>query len=239
MADVLERGTASFLYRPKVETEEVGSLDDVQRLYVVLDPEGGGPLRRVELGRKALPPPGWAGRRHGWAFVDAVTERVADLAEDARREEYETKTRGHRVQPEDRAAGEGRYVLARHGDHVHLVVELDAPEEPGPVQEAFGLAARRDLIVEVKDPTKQSQGQRTPTSGRTEPLPDELQRRFGDRRFVALDPPAFLDHEGVELLLMPAEREDDPEVSPPDGEEGGLAERLDVDTEPRDEGTWR
>ena len=105
MADVLERGTASFLYRPKVETEDVRSLEDVQRLYVVLAPEGSGPLRRVELGRKALPPPGWAGRRHGWAFVDAVTDRVAELAEDAQRDEYETKTRGHRVQ-HGAAAGE-------------------------------------------------------------------------------------------------------------------------------------
>ena len=30
-AEVLERGDVFFVYRPKVETEEVGGLDDVRR----------------------------------------------------------------------------------------------------------------------------------------------------------------------------------------------------------------
>ena len=240
--EVLERGDVFFLYRPKVDTEEVRGLDDVQGLYLVLEPEGDGPFRRVEVGRKALPPPGWAGRRHGWAFVAEVAARGQELGDDLGREEYETKTRGRRVQPEDRPLAEGRYALVRDGDDVLLEYALDAPTQPGPPQEATGVLAERAFIVRVKDPTNQSPRQRTPTSGRTEPLPAELQERFGGRRFVALDPPAFLDHEGVELLLMPAgEAEDDVGVEP-DGEVD-LFDDLGVDrdalpTEPLERGEW-
>jgi hypothetical protein len=244
VGEVLERGDVFFLYRPKVDTERVGGLDDVQGLYLVLEPEGDGPFRRIEVGRKALPPPAWAGRRHGWAFVAEVTERGEELGAGLGREEYETKTRGRRVQPEDRPLAEGRYALVRAGDDVLLEYALDAPEEPGPPQEAMGVLAERAFAVRVKDPTKQSPGQRSPTSGRTEPLPDALQRRFGAERFVALDPPGFLDHEGVELLLMPAgEAEDDVEVQAEPGEELDLFDDLGVEREalptgPLERGEW-
>ena len=242
MGEVLERGDVFFLYRPKVDTEHVGGLDDVQGLYLVLEPEGDGPFRRVEVGRKALPPPGWAGRRHGWAFVAEVTARGEELGAELGRDEYDTKTRGRRVQPEDRPLAEGRYALVGRGEDVLLEYALDAPAEPGPPQEAMGVLRERAFVVRVKDPTKQSPGQRTPTSGRTEPLPDELQRRFGRRRFVALDPPAFLDHEGVELLLMPGgEAEEGVDVEP-DGEvdlfdDLGVA-RDELPTEPLERGEW-
>ncbi len=242
MGEVLERGDVFFLFRPKVDTEQVGGLDDVQGLYLVLEPEGDGPFRRVEVGRKALPPPAWAGRRHGWAFVAEVTGRGEELGAELGRDEYETKTRGRRVQPEDRPLAEGRYQLVRAGEDVLLEYALDAPREPGPPQEAMGVLAERAFVVRVKDPTNQAPGQRAPTSGRTEPLPDDLQERFAGRRFVALDPPAFLDHEGVELLLMPAGDAEDAVGVEPDGEldlfDDLGVEREELPTEPLERGEW-
>lgn len=49
-------------------------------------------------------------------------------------------------------------------------------------------------------------------------LPDDLQDLFGDRRFIPLGTPEFLDYEGAELLLM--------------GSDEGPAEDLDVDLKP-------
>src|SRR6266853_6356315 len=50
-----------------------------------------------------------------------LTEKVEDALD---RQQYETKTRGERVRPEARRAGEGVYVLARHGDHTHLAYDV-------------------------------------------------------------------------------------------------------------------
>ena len=245
MPEVLERGDAFFLYRPKVEHEEVGSIDDVQRLFVILAPEGGGRLRRIYVGRKKLPPPGWAGRRHTWAYVDAVVRDGEELGEDAERDTYETKTRGRRVQPADRPVGEGVYALVREGEETHLVVELELPKEPGEAQEAINLAKRVSYVVTVKDPQAADRGQpRAPV--RVE-LPDELQARFAGHRFIPVDPPELLDHAGMELLLMPVRRGDEPEVDLADEQEdvdsAELFAELGLDpgsfpTRPLTEGRW-
>jgi hypothetical protein len=58
-SDVLERGSIYFLYRPKVENPDedrpVKSLDDVERTYIVLSPDGKRLYRRIVSGRKELP----------------------------------------------------------------------------------------------------------------------------------------------------------------------------------------
>lgn len=39
--EIQERGEIFFFYRPKVNKEEAHSVDDVQRLYIVMRPESG------------------------------------------------------------------------------------------------------------------------------------------------------------------------------------------------------
>jgi hypothetical protein len=41
-----------------------------------------------------------------------------------------------------------------------------------------------------------------PVTGRWPQFPDDLQARFGDRRFAPVDPPGFFDYEGTELVLI-------------------------------------
>ena len=103
-----------------------------------------------------------------------------------------------------RPAGEAVYALVRHDDHVHAAYVLELPAQPGDVQHALGIEREASYVAQVRNPED-----RTPTRwdsgerGRVT-LPPDLQRRFGRRRFIPLDPPSFLDHEGVELLLIGA-----------------------------------
>lgn len=39
MANLQERGDIFFLYRPKVQNEKPQSIDEIQRMYIVLRPE--------------------------------------------------------------------------------------------------------------------------------------------------------------------------------------------------------
>jgi hypothetical protein len=208
MTRVLERGDVLFFYRPRVGIEEVRSLGDVARFFFVLAPDGGRAERLVVVGRKRLPDP--SRHERAWALVAEVVERSDELREELAPRLYETKTRGLRYQPAARLVGEGRYVLADHDGHSHLAYELDRTAERGEAQRLFNLEPEAGFVVAVRNPDAPAPpGAGLPRSRRPELAP-ELRERFGDRRWIAVDDPALLDHEGIELVLIGAD--DDPEA---------------------------
>jgi hypothetical protein len=173
---VLERGDVLFAYRPRVDCEAPRSIDDVQRLYIVLGADGSDRWRRVAIGRKRLP--GVAEHETHWAFVDRVGRR-ATVVRDLEGHAYATKTRGERWQPAARPAAEGRYAIAEHSDHVHLAYAIELPVSPGPAQRDLGIERQASYIVTVANPLRPfppPPGVRagTPGSLRALVLPDEL-----------------------------------------------------------------
>ncbi|MEO3776546.1 hypothetical protein ABGB16_06790 [Micromonospora sp. B11E3] len=202
MAELLEDGDIYFLYRPRVEEEHVDSLEEVQRLLVVLHPWHGRHLRLLVIGRKRLPDIEEHDRF--WAFVDEVVDRPEQLHEALRARAYRTRTRGPREQPPARPAAEGAYVIARHDDHTHLAYELELPLRLGEAQHDLNIESEASYIVTVKNPQAPSPPGVGLQGSRKVRLPGALQRRFHDRRFAPLDPPAFLDHPGTELVLIGA-----------------------------------
>jgi hypothetical protein len=219
MSNVLEGGEILFFYRPRVGVEEVRSLADVQRFFFVIQPDGTERHRTFLVGRKRLPET----REHErtWAFVAEVADRPDELRDDVERKVYETKTRGVRVQPEARPAGEGRYAIAGHDGHTHLAYVLELPREPGRAQETFRIKPEASYIVAVRNP----QAPAPPGVGlrpRQRPeLPPELLRRFGGKRFAPVDPPRLLDFRGVEIVLIGAAED--------------ASEELGIDLDPDDE----
>jgi hypothetical protein len=201
-AEPLEAGDIYFLYRPRVGDDQVQSLDDVQRLLIVLRPWTRAVLRLLVVGRKRLPE--ISAHERTWCFVDRVADRPEELREAVDRRTYRTKTRGERVQPPARPAGEGAYVIARHDDHTHLAYELELPRRIGEVQRDLNIEAQASHIVAVRNPYVPP----PPDVGRPRPgpseLPSQLRDHFRGRRFAPLDPPDFLDHPGVEIVLIGA-----------------------------------
>lgn len=248
MSRVLERGDIFFLYRPRVEQERVEDLDDVQRFFLVLNPDGTERYRRVVVGRKRLPEP--EAHERLWAFVDEVSRSPAEIREELGRAEYRTETRGDRVQPEARAAGEGRYALVDHDGHTHLAYALELPTRPGEAQEELAIQKEASYVVAVKNPQAPTpQGAGLAPTQRAD-FPGELGDRFHGRRFVPVDPPAFLDHEGTELVLIGAAEDASAELEiglDPERERLETAEivrelglrREERSSEPLERGAWR
>lgn len=245
-SQIIERGDVYFAYRPRVESEQVSGVEDVQRLYVLLQPAGGGHTRRIVMGRKRLPEAG-ANERF-WGFVDEVSDRPAEQAEDLAAQTYQTETRGERTLPSVRPVGEGRYALVRHDDHTHLAYELELPEQPGEAQEDLRVMPEASYVLAVRNP----QAPAPPGAG-LEPeqradLPVSLQRHFDGRRFASATPD-LLDREGVEVVLIGAAEDAEQELGinlDAESEEAESAEvfqRLrmsrDVPTEPLTGGEWQ
>jgi hypothetical protein len=157
--NVLERGAVRFLYRPKVgeEYEEAGkdeSLDDVQRFYMVLAPRGRSLYRLLVIGRKRLPDVD--DHERNWGFVEAISDSESGLEQGLQEKTYETKTRGKRVVPAARPAGDGRYVLAELEGSLRFMYRLLEPRKTNAIQRAFNIAPEAAFVMSIKNPDKSS-----------------------------------------------------------------------------------
>lgn len=277
--EIQERGEIFFFYRPKVNHEEAHSVDEVQRLYIVLRPEsgekeeeekqssdsgkegafnksetseetqqesqadgekkkeGGKGIEKVEIakkplmrfivmGRKSLPDPSKRSRPY-WGFVEIVTTKPEDIKKALSEENYETATRGNRVKPAARPLAEGVYRILRHypnsegkekgkgkAMHTHLVykLELPRPEEKQEPQDAMNVEPEGSLIIQIKNPEQAAPPNTGLQSKRKATFPAHLQGQIGSHRFVAADPPDFLNYEGCEFILISASDNIDAEL---------------------------
>jgi hypothetical protein len=226
--EILEQGNIYFLYRPKVRSEgesEGGNreaaaedIDDVQNFYIVLKPHGGR-FRLINVGRKRLPD--IEGHERIWGFVEKVADSGKEIEEELQRDTYETKTRGERVRPAARPAGEGVYALVREGNRLHLIWALELPKKPGPVQKAFNIPEEASLAISIANPEKRG-GPRTAQLGEEQEAqyPKSLQKEFRGRKFATEDP-RLLDYEGAQVIFIGARN--DPE------------EAYDIDLQPEKE----
>jgi hypothetical protein len=214
--EVVEQGNIYFLYRPKVraagedegDEEEVAAedIEDVQNFYIVLKPQGG-PFRLINLGRKRLPD--IEGHERLWGFVEKVADFGTKIEEELQRETYKTKTRGERVRPAARPAGEGVYALVRQGNKLHLVWALERPKKPGPVQKAFNIPEEASLAISIANPERRGEPRTAQLSEAQRPdYPKALQEEFRGRRFATEDP-RLLNYEGAEIIFVGAR--DNPE----------------------------
>ena len=218
MSTELERGDILFVYRLRVGIRELSSLEDVQRFFFLLHPDGAARLREVIVPARRLPDV--QTHERAWAFVAQVTDRAAYFHEALKQRTYQTETHGERVQPETRAAGQGRYAIVDHDGHGHLAYALELPPEPGDAQRTLGIEGEESHIVAVRNPD-------APAAPGTAPpalaprLPGRLRARMGTRRFASLDTSEWLDHEGVELVVIAAA--------------GTAARDLDIELDPEEE----
>lgn len=210
MTALLERGRARFFVRPRVMLATARNVRDVQRFFVLLAPEGRRSVRRVVIGRKRMPDPA----RHDkeWAYVDRVAESFGEALGDVASEGYDTKTEGWRTQAGPSEVARGSYVIRPHDDHVHLDYALEdvpAMDDLGLLEHGSMIAAvfnpqakwrgpvpRGQLALDLPDVEDDFDGPREPTI-----YPDELQEKFGEKKFAPLEP-ELLDHVGCEIVLI-------------------------------------
>jgi hypothetical protein len=214
--EILEQGDIYFLYRPKVRSAEEADegagepaaedIEDVQNFYMVLKPQGGR-FRLINIGRKRLPD--IEGHERNWGFVDMIADSGTEIEHALRRDTYDTKSRGERVRPAARPAGEGVYALVREGSGTFLVWALELPNKPGPVQKAFNIPQEASLAISVANPEKRG-GPRTAQLDEEQRAnyPKSLQKEFRDRKFATEDP-RLLDYEGAQVIFIGARQ--DPE----------------------------
>jgi hypothetical protein len=210
----LEQGEMTFLYRPRVEQEDPHDLGDVQRILLLLSPEGAAFERVIVIGRKRVPRS--KRRERFWGYVDLVLSSF-DMSAALGAQVYGTKTRGLRHLPAARPFAWGTYDITTHGPHSHLRWTVERIESHDPVVADLSIERNADYILTIANPDATAWGLTQLPDLQSElfdelelhvtipsPFPPVLQSRFGERRYAQLDSVEWLDHPGAEVVFVGA-----------------------------------
>ena len=215
-SEVIERGDIFFFYRPKVGTEEVEDIKDVQRFYLITVPdekrEKKDIYRLFLVGQKQLPEivEGQStSEEKNWALNTLTTSNPDDIHKELLPAEYTTETRGKRRLAAATPAGEGKYTIVRHDNHTELAYLLELPEIPGPTQREFEIKKEASYIISIKNPDAKVPGFAAAfSSGKKPEYPKNLKEKFGDRRWISIEDPELLNYENTQVLLIGARKKD-------------------------------
>ena len=207
---LIEHGDIFFFYRPKIDTEEVKDIENVQRFYMVTSPENSHLHRIFLIGQKQLPEiiEGKSNsEERNWALNILRSSNAEEIRIEFLPAEYQTETRGSRRIGAAVPVGEGKYSIVEHEGHSELAYILELPEVPGPTQREFQIKKEASYIISVKNPDIQVPGYRAFLK-RKPRYPNSLKEKFGNRRWINIDDPHLLDYENSQLLLIGARKKD-------------------------------
>jgi hypothetical protein len=208
-SEIIEQGDIFFFYRPKVGTEEVKDIKDVQRFYMIVLPEDNNKYRLFLIGQKQLPEiveGKSTSEEKNWALNILTTSNPDDIHKELMPSEYTTETRGKRRLAAAAPVGEGKYTIVKHGNHTELAYILELPEIPGPTQREFEIKKEASYIISVKNPDVKVPG--FAASEKNPEYPKALKEKFGDKRWINVDEPDLLNYENTQLLLIGAKKKD-------------------------------
>jgi hypothetical protein len=208
-SEIIEQGDIFFFYRPKVGTEEVKDIKDVQRFYMIVLPEDNNKYRLFLIGQKQLPEiveGKSTSEEKNWALNILTTSNPDDIHKELMPSEYATETRGKRRLAAAAPVGEGKYTIVKHGNHTELAYILELPEIPGPTQREFEIKKEASYIISVKNPDVKVPG--FAASEKNPEYPKALKEKFGDKRWINVDEPDLLNYENTQLLLIGAKKKD-------------------------------
>src|ERR687887_437837 len=227
-SQIIEHGDIFFFYRPKVGTEEVEDIEDVQRFYMITSPENGDGrsseggrtknkknrqdiYRLFLVGQKQLPEiveGKSTSKERNWALNTLTTSNPDDIHKELLAAEYTTETRGKRRIAAAAPAGEGKYSIIKHDGHTELAYLLELPEIPGPTQREFEIKKEASYIISVKNPNISVPGFAAFSEDNKPQYSKHLMEKFGDRRWINVEDPELLNYENTQLLLIGARKKD-------------------------------
>ncbi|CAG8464394.1 13264_t:CDS:2 [Racocetra fulgida] len=176
--NTLETGHVLFLYKPKLGVDKPNSIDDVQRMYMVLIPN----LIRPSLEQEPVS-----------SFAQKLS--TGKLETDADKQSI-GKTRviivGKKKLPE----------INKHDSHLAYVLEV--PEDPFQLQLDFNVGKKGSYALTVKNPDVANPRNTGLPEDEKVKFPEHLMDHFRGRRFISPPTTNFLDYKGAEVLLVGA-----------------------------------
>jgi len=206
--DMLEYGDIYFFYRPKVGSEEVNSIDDVRRFFMIIAPEEGKQdgkkknlYRLFVIGKKSLPDirksEARASERY-WARVGGIFEDPIELTKELLSDEFR---KGDTARP----VGEGKYAIVKHQNHGELAYILELPKDPGEAQKELGIEKEASYVISVINPKIPALAG-YPSTEEPPKYPEEVLKELSNtENFIPLsNDTKLIDYKNAQIILIGA-----------------------------------
>jgi hypothetical protein len=199
---ILEQGDIFFFYRPKVRSENVESIEDIRRFFVVLAPESKSLYRLLVIGKKSLPEIRESEARSSeryWARVGGIFDGPTQLTNELLSKEFRE---GDMARP----VGEGKYAIVDHNNHTELALVLELPKELGEAQKELGIEKEASYIITVINPKIPKREESLPSTEHAPKYPESVLNDFSnDENFVPLSRNLkFIDYQNAQIILIGA-----------------------------------
>ena len=196
---ILEQGDIFFFYRPKVRSENVESIEDLRRFFVVLAPESKNLYRLLVIGKKSLPEIRESEARSSeryWARVGGIFDDPTELTKELLSKEFRE---GDIARP----VGEGKYAIVDHNNHTELAFVLELPKEIGEAQKELGIEKEASYIITVINPKVPKREEYLPTTEDAPKYQSVLNDFSNDENFVSLSRNLkFIDYQNAQIILI-------------------------------------
>jgi hypothetical protein len=201
--EILEYGDIYFFYRPKVRSEQVKSIDDVRRFFMITAPEAkeNHVYRLFLIGKKSLPEirksEARASERY-WARVGGIFENATELTKELVSDEFR---KGDAARP----VGEGKYAIVKHQNHAELAYILEIPNDPGEAQIELGIEKEASYIISVINP-KIASPAGYPSTEEAPKYPEQVLRELNNtENFIPLSRDTkLIDYQNAQIVLIGA-----------------------------------
>ncbi|MGA9154871.1 MAG: hypothetical protein WBZ36_30165 [Candidatus Nitrosopolaris sp.] len=201
--EILEYGDIYFFYRPKVRSEQVKSIDDVRRFFMITAPEAKDKhvYRLFLIGKKSLPEirksEARASERY-WARVGGIFENPSELTKELVSDEFR---KGDVARP----VGEGKYTIVKYQNHAELAYILEIPNELGDAQKELGIEKEASYVISVINPKIPSPAG-YPSTEETPKYPEQVLKELNNtENFIPLSRDTkLIDYQNAQIILIGA-----------------------------------
>ncbi|CAG8735948.1 4429_t:CDS:2 [Dentiscutata erythropus] len=188
--------TANTLEKGHVGVDNPTSIDDVQRMYMVLIPY----LVRPSLEKDPIS-----------SFAQELSAGKLEAETEAAIGKTRVIILGKKKLPEINKhdcfwgfVGRGVYNIVDHHNRTHLAYVLEVPENPFQLQLDFNVGKKGSYALTVKNSDVANPRNAGLTENEKVKFPEHLMNHFSGRRFISFPTTNFLDYNGAEVLLIGA-----------------------------------
>src|SRR3954452_17209235 len=139
---ILKSGSIYFFYRPKLKNKE-----EAQNFFIVLSSQTK-KYHLLVIGKKKLP---IETKDKYFLFVEAVKKSKTELLESLKEEKHRAG-KGETVSTIAHCLAEGKFIIAKHGNHTHFIYQIIKPSQLKEIQQEFNLQKEADYLINVKNP---------------------------------------------------------------------------------------